>query len=230
MSEFLESISVILACWALIAGIDAWKREFIGKRQIELAEKILEKFFEVNDAIAFIRNPFAYSGEGSSRKRTDHERPEESELLNRAYIVFERYEKRKDVFQEFFTLKYRFMASFGREAGNVMDRTNKTVNSVFVSARVLGEHYWPRQGRVEMDEAAFQTHLKQMQKHEARFWDGIEKDDVVRKELSDIEKALETITTPCFEETSTLYGSLIKKITATSTYKCVRAKLQGRLG
>lgn len=219
MSDFLESVSIILACWAAIAGIDTWKREFIGKRKIELAEKVLEKYFEVNDAIAFIRNPFSNIGEGKSRKKRDHERPEESELLDRAHIVFERYEAKKEVFQEFFTLKYRFMASFGREAGDIMDRTSQTVNMIFASARALGEHYWPRQGRVKMNETEFQAHLDQMHSHEARFWDGMDEEDVVRNEMKEILKDLEAITSPCFEEVSTLYSALTKQISGSSAYR-----------
>ncbi len=64
-----QAVAVVSACWAIISGVGAWKREFIGKRQIELAEQLLSKFFEVRDAIAFIRSPVGSSGEGKSRKR-----------------------------------------------------------------------------------------------------------------------------------------------------------------
>ncbi len=41
------------------SGIGAWKREFIDKRQIELAKQALAKFLEVRDAVAFIRDPLS---------------------------------------------------------------------------------------------------------------------------------------------------------------------------
>lgn len=110
-----ESIAIIGACWAIISGVGAWKREFIGKRKIELAEEVLASFFEVKDAIATIRNPFSSSDEGKSRQRGDHETKEDAELLDRGYIVFERYEAKKEIFVHFYTLKYRFMASFGHD-------------------------------------------------------------------------------------------------------------------
>ena len=74
--------AVISACWAIITGIGAWKREFIGKRQIELAEQVLAKFFEIKDAIAMIRSPFSRADEGSSRKRSEHESRE-----SRTYLI-----------------------------------------------------------------------------------------------------------------------------------------------
>lgn len=66
IADILQSISMILACWAVIAGIDAWRREFVGKRRIELAEETLEAFYALRDAIAFIRNPFSSTQEGST--------------------------------------------------------------------------------------------------------------------------------------------------------------------
>jgi hypothetical protein len=59
LATIAQAVAVISACWAIISGVDAWKREFVGKRRIELAEQTLAKFFEVVDAVAFIRNPFS---------------------------------------------------------------------------------------------------------------------------------------------------------------------------
>jgi hypothetical protein len=101
ITTIAQAIAVISACWAIISGVGAWKREFIGKRQIELAEQLLAKFFEVKDAIAYIRNSWSNSEEGKSRRRSEGETPQESALLDSAYIVIERFEKRRNVFAEF---------------------------------------------------------------------------------------------------------------------------------
>ncbi|NVK37961.1 MAG: hypothetical protein HWE18_08560 [Gammaproteobacteria bacterium] len=94
-----------------MAIVGAWKREFIGKRRIVLAERILASFFEIKDAISYVRNPFSSVEEGKTRKKGYHESKEE--LLDRGYTVFDRYEIRKDAIVRFNTLKYKFMASFG---------------------------------------------------------------------------------------------------------------------
>jgi len=154
-----QAVSVFAACWAIIAGIGAWKREFVGKRQIELAELVLAKFFEIRDAVTHIRNPFSRNDEGSTRQRGDYETSDETDLLNRGYIVIERYTKREAVFAEFNTLKYRFMASFGPETEEIFLDTNKTVHSIFSSARILATHYWKRQGRVAVHAGRPRTNL-----------------------------------------------------------------------
>jgi hypothetical protein len=81
LATIAQAVSVFAACWAIISGIGAWKREFIGKRQIELAEQVLEKFFEIRDAVSFIRNPFSHNDEGSTRQRGNHETSEQTQLI-----------------------------------------------------------------------------------------------------------------------------------------------------
>ena len=42
-----QAVAIISACWAIVSGVGAWKREFVGKRRIELAEEALSCFFEI---------------------------------------------------------------------------------------------------------------------------------------------------------------------------------------
>lgn len=211
IATIAQAVSIATACWAIIAGIGAWKREFIGKRQIELAEQVLAKFFEVKDAIAFIRNPFSSSDEGRSRERRAGESAEESELLDRGYIVVERYTKKESIFADFNTFKYKFMASFGPHTEQIFVDTNKTLNSIFISARMLATHYWQRQGRVSMENDEFQKHLDEMHRHEGIFWDIGSDDDEIRLQLKAIQKRLEDATASCFQEPMSTFSLLTLK-------------------
>ena len=108
-ANFLESISIILAAWAVIIGISAWRREFIGKRRIELAEDTLTLFYQTIDVIDAIRNPFAYADEGTTRKQSEKETPEEKEIYDKAFVVIERFNKNIELFNKLHALRYRFM-------------------------------------------------------------------------------------------------------------------------
>jgi len=211
IATLAQAVAVVAACWAIISGVGAWKREFIGKRKIELAEDTLAAFFEIKDAIAFIRSPWSSGTEGSTRKRSEHENKAERELLDRGYIVFERYESKKEVFVRFNTLKYKFMAVFGTDTESIFKDTNQTLNSIFSSANMLSTHYWQRQGRVKMEEDEFQKHLDEMHKHEGIFWDRYNDDDEVRKQLAETQESLETTTKPCFEEPMKTYSIFTAK-------------------
>lgn len=211
IAAIAQAVAIITACWSIVSGIGAWKREFIGKRQIELAEQVLAKFFELKDAVAYIRNPFASLDEGKSRQRSKSETAEESELLDRGYIVVERYSKKESGFADFNTLKYKFMASFGTDTEEIFTETSRTVNSIFISARMLATHYWKRQRRVPRNEDDFQKHLDEMFRHEGIFWDmGSDKDEI-RTRLGDIEIKLERATAPCFREPSHAFSRFVRK-------------------
>ncbi|MCX4186663.1 hypothetical protein [Methylophaga sp. OBS4] len=205
-----QAIAIIAACWAIVSGVGAWKREFIGKRRIELAEEVLATFFEIKDVIAAIRNPFSSSDEGSSRKKGENETEQEADLLDRGYIVFERFEGRKEAFVRFNTLKYKFMAAFGAETEDIFIESNRILNSIFSSARQLATYYWKRQGRVPMEGDEFQRHLNEMFRHEGIFWDRMDEQDEIRQKLQAVQDRLDLVTKPCFEEPMKTYSIFTK--------------------
>lgn len=214
IKEISEFVAIVSACWAIVTGIGAWKREFIGKRKIELAEDTMAAFFAVRDAIAQIRNPFSYTGEGSTRKRSPNETEEEAQLLDQGFVVIERYQKHEATFIEFSKLKYRFMAVYGAENKKIFEQVASQLNSIFVSARMLSTHYWRRQGRVHMEADEFQKHLEAMHRHERIFWDHQDEEDEIRKNLKSVEDELTKIVTPVIQEYSRAMSSWWKRITS----------------
>ena len=213
LAAIAQTVAIISACWAIFSGIGAWKREFIGKRRIEIAEQALAKFFEVRDAIAFIRNPFSSTEEGKSRKRAEGESPEESQILDRGYVVVERYTKKENVFAEFNTLKYRFMAVFGRETEEVFTGTTKILNSIFVAARMLVSFYWRGSGRDHMRFEEFSERLRnEMEAHEEIFWDKGAVPDKIQNQLQEINDKLEKVTASSFQKPLTKSERLTRAI------------------
>jgi hypothetical protein len=198
--EIAQNISVIIACLTIILGVDAWKREYVGKRNIELAEDVLTLFYQARDAVGRIRNPFSRHGEGETRKAGEYERPDEKELLNRAYVVVERFDKEREIFNKLDVVRYRFMARFGADSKQPFDDLRSIITDIFVSANRLGSHYWQRQGRVQMSETEFQTHLREMHEHEANFWEGAAKKDPVKKRIDEAIEGIEKICRPIIQD------------------------------
>jgi hypothetical protein len=100
------------------------------------------------------------------------------------------------------------MATFGAETENIFIDTNRVVNSIFHSARMLATHYWKRQGRVRMEADEFQKHLDEMHRHEGIFWDMVPNEDEIRKQLAEIQTNLEAVTAPSFKEPIKMYSLL----------------------
>lgn len=210
-SELAKNISIIISALAFVSGIRAWRREYIGKRKIELAEETLMLFYQARDAIQNIRNPFGQIGEGNTRQKGEHETKEETELLNRAYVVYERYQKHEEIFNKLQSIRYRFMARFGRENDAPFIDLNTILNEIFIAAQMLGTHYWQRQGRVKMEGEEFKKHLTEMHKHEATFWfQGEEKDEIGPRVEKVIQK-IENITKSTIEEKDVWFKSVFCK-------------------
>lgn len=115
----IESIAILIASGVALYGIDAWRREHVGKRRIDLAEEVLALFYEARDVIAAVLSPLGYAGELGSlppRERGLNEEPWQSEALDAAHLRIGRYMMRHELFARIHALRYRFQAQNGRDA------------------------------------------------------------------------------------------------------------------
>ncbi|WP_228235727.1 hypothetical protein [Allomuricauda sp. M10] len=190
--EILKSLSIIIASSVAIYGINSWRREVKWKRKYELAEEVLSLFYEVQETISIIRSPLGYVNEGSSRKRMENEKPEDTEILDRAYTVIERFEKNKEPFFKLRAMKYRFITVFGRESESPFNEIVKLTNKIMTVSNFLGRRYWRDQGRRKFTDEQFQKHLDKMEEYEAVIWEGYE-DDKIKSQLDNIVLQIEKI-------------------------------------
>lgn len=125
--EIINTVSIIAASIVAIYGINAWRKEFSGKRKIELAEEILALFYEAKGAICAIRNNVDYSGKGSTRNH-----------LNEPPVVrffYEQYEKRQEVFNKLSSKRYQFRARFGSD--KPFEDLKKIMDDMYIATRNL---------------------------------------------------------------------------------------------
>ena len=198
MLDFISSVAVLISALTFIAGVSAWRREFVGKRRIELAESVLAMFYEAEDIIRQIRNAGSFVGEGKTRKRAENELKEDSELLDRAYIVIERYQKREVLFSQIKSIRYRVKAVFGPSSIEPFDELDTIINEIFNAAQMLGSHYWPRQGRVEMASEEFKKHLEDKHRYETVIWYMGEENDTVTPRVKEIIANIENVLQDAF--------------------------------
>lgn len=183
--EILSALSIIVASLVAIYGINAWKREFQGKRQIELAEDVLALFYEARDTIGAVRNPFGFQGEGSTRKPENNETPEQKNARDRAYSVYERLQKHNVIFSKLHSMRYQFMARFGKESGKPFDDIRKIVIEITVSADMLAELWCERSYSEEKEKLA-----NEIKEYTSIIWHSGTKDTIVprvERIISDIE-------------------------------------------
>ena len=207
--EILKLISIIVAIWVAIYGIDAWRREHVGKRQLELAEDTLALFYEASDAIKHMRHPISHSPETEEIERGETESDANYQARKNASVVFYRYNQYQKLFNKIHESRYRFMAQIGKTEAVPFDDLRYIINEIAISARMLAR-LWARD-YFRTDEQ-WEKHQAQIDKHEAVFWDGLEENDPINprvdKVIEDIEKTCQSI----ISGKGTLHGFLNTKL------------------
>jgi hypothetical protein len=206
-TELIKNISIIIASWTAVYGIDQWRREHRGKRQAELAEEVLSFFYEAQDAIHHIRSPFGFGGEGSSRKAGQNETPEEKDAFDKAYVVFERFNSHIELFNKIYAIRYRFMTQFGVAAAKPFDDLRKITNEIQISAKRLAQ-LWAKQNRHFKTEQQEKDHFNRIQKNEAVFWEGLEDVDPINLRLQECVNEIEATCRGILSARGTLYSFL----------------------
>lgn len=191
--DIIQALSVTTASIVAVFGISSWRREIKWKRKYELAEEVLSCFYDVSERFDIIRNPSGYVGEGKTRKKNNNESQEESEILDNAYVVIERFEKEKAPFIRLKSLKYRFMVLYGKESGEPFDEIIRLTNKLFLASHRLGHRYWKDQGRLNFTEEQFQKHLEKMHEQEAIFWSDFGEEDIFKNEVNNTVSRMEKI-------------------------------------
>ncbi|RLD74012.1 MAG: hypothetical protein DRI87_02355 [Bacteroidetes bacterium] len=190
--DILQNISIVIVSFVAIYGINSWRTEMVWKRKYELAEEVLSLFYEARESIEIIRSPYGHTGEGKTRKRKEKETEEQSEILDRAYVIYERYEKVKTPFTKLKSLKYRFMAIFGEDKGLPFDNLSKLLDKLFFASYKL-EKYWNDQGRKKFTDEQFQKHVDKMEKFEEIIWSDYGEPDLISEEINKVVENIETI-------------------------------------
>lgn len=150
------------------------RREYM-KRRVDLAEEVLALCYEAQDAIRYIRSPL-WSSEGSTRQRRENETQQESDTLDRAYIVIERYNKTESTFKNLKAKKYIFMAAFRGDSHRPFETIDHVITKLRVASHMLGTYYWPTISQLQRPGAdpfaskeQRERFLKEMQDQQAVF-------------------------------------------------------------
>jgi len=192
--QVIRDVAVLVASIVTILGISAWKREFRGKRDMELAEDVLCLFYRAERAIEAIRFPIYDLAQGQSREPERDETPAQKQARDRAYVVFKKIMEHGDIFDELYKVRFRFMARFGKEKAQPFDEMKRIIDTIWVYTQQLAE-LWERQfqGRNLSDHD--QEVMKEYQGVIWQSWG----EDKIEPQLRDIVKSIEETCRPIIE-------------------------------
>ena len=186
--EALTQISVLIGIWVAIYGVDAWRREHVGKRRIELAEETLALFYEAVDAVRYLRHPVSFGSEHDDIERGAGESEQAFNARKNASVVFYRHKQYQHLFSKIHAARYRFMAQFGKGAAKPFDDLHGIVSQILLSARLLSR-YWALD--TFQSEEQRDKHWERIAQQEAVFWEVLEDEDPINPRLSQLIEHIE---------------------------------------
>lgn len=191
----LKDLSPFVTAGVALYVASTWRTQTSGKRKMELAEQTLTLFYEARDAISDIRNPAGFNTEEDAGERAPHESDAAYRGRQRASIVFTRYKQYAELFGKLQAMRYQSRAVFGEIDPDPFTELRNTLNTIFVSARMLA-HLWGREEIVYDRGIAgeIEQHRRQTSDYEATFWHI--PDDVVSKRVDLIVESVESICRP----------------------------------
>ena len=136
ISETATAVSVVIAALSFVYGVSAWRREFVGKRRIELAEEVLALAYEIEEIIGSIRNRLVYVPQSNDSGEKDQARSLADSIMERICSSQER-------FATFQSYKYRFNAMFGDDIDLSFCEIMHVRNIIATSVEMLAKDYWP---------------------------------------------------------------------------------------
>lgn len=130
MGTAMTGVAALVAGWAAIRGVDAWRAEIVGRRKAELAEEVLAQFYRARDVLIWARLPDRPLGlvdedDDRDRRHQSHASP------------IERLAQESTLFSELQASRYRFMAYFGAESAHPFEQMRAIHGEVMSSAQSL---------------------------------------------------------------------------------------------
>ena len=190
--KVLESVSIIAVSVTAMFGINSWRKEERWKRKYGLAEDVLSMFYEAEQVIRIIRSPGGYSGEGKTRLKSEFETSAESAIYDKAHVVFERFERNKEVIDKLQAMKFRFIAVFDKKHGELFDELTKIINEIFFASREIAGIRLGEYGEMEQSERV--RKLRELQ--QVIYWSTKIEDDPIEQR---VKKLIESVEKVCKE-------------------------------
>ncbi len=140
IGAFANSVTALaasFAAWHAWKSLSSWRDESVGRRKVELAEKVLSSFYQASDVISSIRSPFSRPNvESSDRYRDEDENDEDRRQLDNHYVPIARMNTHREFFGDLFALKYQMKAVFGPEVEEPFATLNAIIQEIRAAAAV----------------------------------------------------------------------------------------------
>lgn len=178
-------VSTIIATGTAYLGFYQWRRELIGKKRAEIAEKAIVLSSQLRDTINWVRSPMSYRDEGKTRPLGAGESEDKRDSQKDEYYVkTERLLARRALYEELQDISYLFHAYFGDAAQQHFDTLFKTCNTIYSHVNLAISYS-------SKDPDRFPSNQRLLEKCEAVLYGGGE-DDKITEEIASAVQGIES--------------------------------------
>lgn len=183
---FLAGLAALVAGWAAVRGLGAWRSELVGRRKTELAEEVLAQFYRARDVLTWARTPAIGGGNARAEGTPGVSR-------NQALSApIERVTDESELFSQLHANRYRFVAYFGESAASAFEEIRSVHAEVVAAAGELV--------RENGNPAAKADGGARRETWEGTIGWGLRKDDQIPARVDDAVRKIEHICLPLIQD------------------------------
>jgi hypothetical protein len=202
LATWLQAGSVIIAAWAAVYSFGAWRRQLIGSKKAEVAEKLLVSCYEARDIIEAARNPFVLENEGKARSPIMGETEAQTRPFDRYWATAERLIKRSDFFATFAATQYTAKAYLGDGVTDpimvIIEKRTQIIDAAGMLIKINTPDPLIQQDQIPI----IREKCRQV------IWSTGEKSDEIKTEIDAAVRQVEAICRPILEHVPGIYSSL----------------------
>ncbi len=190
-AQIFESIAVIAASGAALYGVNTWKKEAQWKKETVFNEEVMFSFYACQETIRYIRSFVKFDINNSTYIPSNKLSDSQNESLRCAQIVFDRYNKHIDTFNNLNKLKLRYKAIYPKKSIKPFTEIEECVRDIMRAARMLGTHYWHIDNSGKSEEVANATNQK-IAEYESILYYEYSDPDIIDNKITEAIKQLES--------------------------------------
>ena len=192
LQNLLTLVATGAGIYVAVGGLNAWRRETTGKRDIELCQKVIEMFYEAEHKMNLLRSPMSYSHEGAERGKDENETPKETDRRNHLFVPLARFNNQSEFWSEFFSYRFRMRALFDKKAWDAFEPVDDALRSFRAAAITRFNALWSDSRGLSPESQS---------KFEETIWAGSTNPDEIADKMKEGIAAMQAICVPIVRST-----------------------------
>ncbi|MDC0358153.1 hypothetical protein OAO01_04995 [Oligoflexia bacterium] len=117
----VEICFFVVAGWAALEGVKAWKKQLAGKNTYRVAKEVLVGIHRIRDALDACRNPGMFGSEFEGREPYPNEQPSQKGAIDAHYAYSRRYHRARKEWGQLYPSVVEAEVLFSKEAREKLD-------------------------------------------------------------------------------------------------------------